>query len=524
MRQRRSTSSSSSVPPDARKRRSTAVSSPSIPTPTPEEEEKEVLASTETQSIYTEQKYTPSNPLLQTLPAAPSAPDDPRDLSALLSYGPTHLPYTAAWTDSRIEQVRAFKHWVYIAINVIASKIASSLPNVTYVSSELDQAVTSPGDLAGKTYNSYSHLRSKALLPLLSHEQIQPAPSDHPLSRLLLDPNTPDTVYDLFYETILFNRLTGVAYWWTPLNPVTGLPDAIWVLPSHWVWPVYGKPGESHLLGYELRPVEGNYLRRFLPLNEIIEFKHKNPISKIDGYSPMTAASQWIDTLTMVNTARWHAYRNGTFPTVAIQFDGTYLDPSEEDLRRIESKFLARYIGETRSNKPLFLPPGVKATALTLKPNEMIFGETAKETRDNILALYGVPPIIAGIMDGMTTGSLTAAQVGFFCLTINPLLRFMGQVITEKLARLYDPTLRVWWEDMTPDDPSLQEEKIKTDLLAGAITPNEIRLIRGRQPYAAGWGDQPIAPVNMQTLPLGGDSSHLLPNNQETQPHYSDKE
>lgn len=440
---------------------------------------------------------------------------DNRDLASLLSYGPAHLPYTSAWTDSRIEQVRAFKHWVYIAVHTIASKIAATIPNVTYV--------TSGASLKESSESKF--LRRKALLPLLAHQRLEPVPDDHPLLRLLLDPNDPDTCFDLFYETLLFNRLTGSAYWWVPRNEITGLPDAIWCLPSHWVWPVYGNPAQgTHLQGWELRPVEGNYLRRFLPAEEVIVFRHKNPISKIDGYSPMTAAPQWVDMVTMVNSSRWHAYRNGTFPTVAVQFDGTHNDPTDEDLRRIEAKFLTRYVGEHKSNKPLFLPPGVKVSPLTLKPNEMLFGETAIETRNNILALYGVPPIIAGVMDGMNRGALDAAQIGFFSLTINPLLRFMGQVLTEKLARLYDSTLKIWWEDMVPEDPVLLEDKIKTDLLAGALTPNEIRLMRGRQPYPEGWGDQPIAPVNMQILPLGGDSSHLLPSNDTTQPEYSSKE
>lgn len=446
----------------------------------------------------------------------PQVPEgsDPRDLSALLSYGPSHLPYSSAWTDNRIEQVRAYKHWVYIAIHTIASKIASTLPNVTFVSGGRLHSPTK--DLA---FN-----RQKALLPLLAHESLSPVEPDHPLQRLLLDPNLPDTSFDLFYETVLFHQLCGVAYWWCPRNPVTGLPDAVWVLPSHWVWPVYGPAGGPHLHGYEIRPVEGNYLRRFFPLEEVVEFRYKNPISKIDGYSPISAASQWVDTLSMVNSSRWHAYRNGTFPTVAIQFDGTYNDPSDEDLRRIEAKFLTRHVGEQRSNKPLFLPPGVKVSPLTLEPNKMVFGETAKETRDNILALFGVPPVIAGIMEGLTYGSLTAAQLGFFSLTVNPILRFYGQVITEKLARIFDPDLRVWWEDMAPNDPEIQEAQIKTDLLAGAITPNEIRLLRGRQPYPPGWGDQPVAPVNMQTLPLGGDSTGLLPDETPTQPSNSSKE
>lgn len=465
---------------------------------------------------------------------------DNRDLAALLNYGPAQLPYTAGWTDSRIEQVRAFKHWVYIAIDTIAKTIASTIPNVTYVTVNGDDNALSPA-------KRFDPLRRKALLPLLAHERLDPVSHDHPLLRLLCDPNDPDTAYDLLYETVLYHRLTGSAYWWCPKNEVTGLPDAIWVLPSHWVWPLYGKPGQSHLLGWELRPVEGNYLRRFLPLDEVIAFRSKNPISKIDGYSPLTAGAQWTDTLTMVNTARWHAYRNGTFPTVAVQFDGTYNDPTEQELRRIEAKFIQRYVGENKSNKPLFLPPGVKVTPLNLKVNEMVFGDTAKETRDNLLSLFGVPPVIAGIMEGLTYGSLAAAQAGFYSLTICPLLRFYGQVITEKLARLYDLDLRVWWEDMTPADPQLVEEQIKTDLLAGAITVDEIRLMRGRQPYPeGGWGDNAVVPVNMTVvpidkpfpvnqanqgaandkpgMPLGGDSTDLPDSNSLTQPNHSDKE
>lgn len=454
---------------------------------------------------------------------APSTVSD-RDLAALLSYGPSHLPYSAAWTDSRIEQVRAYKHWVYIAIRTIARKIASATPNVTFVR---DSRNKSPGVTPHQGTPKFHIPRHKALLPLHAHEEIDPAGHDHPLSRLLADPNDPDTAYDLLYETILFLLLTGSAYWWVPRDPVLGLPTAAWVIPSHWIWPIMGK--DRFVEAWELRPVEGNYLRRQLPADEVIVFRDKNPISKLDGYSPLTAGAQWCDILSMVNTSRWWAYRNGTFPTVAVQFDGTYDDPSDEDLRRIEAKFAARYTGETRSNKPLFLPPGVKASPLTLTANEMVFGETAKETRDNILALFGVPPVVAGIMDGLTYGSLVAAMQGFYTLTINPLFRFIGQNLTEKLARIYDPNLRVWWEDATPEDPDLREKQLATDLLAGAITPNEIRLMRGRQPYPDDYviGNDPVFPVNMTTanmLPLGGDSTNSPDVTAPGQPKLSQKD
>jgi hypothetical protein len=34
------------------------------------------------------------------------------------------------WTDSRIDQVRAFRHWTYVAISRIADRIAMQIPNV----------------------------------------------------------------------------------------------------------------------------------------------------------------------------------------------------------------------------------------------------------------------------------------------------------------------------------------------------------------------------------------------------------
>ncbi len=426
-----------------------------------------------------------------------------RDLSSLLSAGPAYIPFTNAWTDYRHEQVKSYKHWIYVAIHKIASTVATSPPNISWIRSEGDG-----GPHYDKTSILPSHFRHKALSPLQAHEDIEPTPADHPLNELVRDPNDPDTGHDLWYETILFLLLTGSAYWWMPRNEV-GLPVAIWVIPSHWVWPIYGRKKNQLVESYDLRPVEGNYLHKVLPAEEVLHIKMKNPISKIDGYSPLSAGSQWADVSDMRNKALWSVYRQGTFPTVAVQFDGRVYDPSDDDLRRIEAKFIARYTGETRANKPLFLPPGVKVVPLNIKPNEMIFGEVGDACRDAVLALFGVPALIAGINTGMTYGSILAAQAGFMQFTVNPLLKFLGQVITEKLAWLYERTLRIWWEDRTPQDPELLLKQIQTALLGGAITPNEMRsLILHMAPLPDAYADKPILPVNMQPGALSGGGSH----------------
>ena len=74
---------------------------------------------------------------------------------------------------------------------------------------------------------------------------------------------------------------------------------------------------------------------------------------------------------------------------------------SDEQLRQVEAKFMARYAGETRANKPLFLPPGVKMQKLQITPAEMDYTASSEQIRDMILAAFGVPATIAGINKNM---------------------------------------------------------------------------------------------------------------------------
>jgi len=404
--------------------------------------------------------------------------NDRRDLGDVFTPGggPSHV--TNAWTDYRVEQVRQFRHWVYIAIDRIACKVAQQQPNVGYAR----QAGPRQKHLAART---------KALTPLREQEFLESVDDDHPLMRLLRDPNDPDTAYDLWYEIILFLCLTGSAYLWVPRNK-GGFPTALWVLPSHWVWPVVGDKSRF-IDAYEIRPVEGNYLRRIYPADEIIHIKFKNPSHKIDGFSPMTAGGHWIDGQLSIDRSRWHTFRNSAFPHAAFEFDSQFKELDQDELERIEAKYFSRYAGEARAGKPYILPPGVKVRNLSVSPREMDFSASADQMRDNILALFGVPAAVAGIQKDLTYGSVRASIASFMSLTINPKTRFLGQVLTEKLARLYDPSLRVWWDDATPDDPEIVEKRILTDAALGAITPSEVRALRGREPYPHG-GDDPFIP------------------------------
>jgi hypothetical protein len=115
-----------------------------------------------------------------------------RVMTSMSSPGYRHM--TIPWTHDRTEQVRQFRHWVYVAVRTTATTIAMQTPIVSIV------RPTEPGQhkwIRGG-------MRTKALTQLRPHEDLEPAPDNHPLVRLLNNPNEPDTAFDLWYETAMY--------------------------------------------------------------------------------------------------------------------------------------------------------------------------------------------------------------------------------------------------------------------------------------------------------------------------------
>ncbi len=420
-------------------------------------------------------------------------------------YGSSLGPWSAAWTDSRSEMVRHFKTWTYVAVNRISTAVAMNPPNVSDVLEEVggvpEYAEKSSSPRVPRKPLPRLWVASKALTPLQSHEALAPCRPDDPLVRLLADPNDPDTSYDLWYETTMYLLLTGSAYWWMPPG-YSNRPAALWVLPSHWVTPRFAKDGSPE--AYDLRPAEGHYPGQAVPAQDVIHFKFKSPVSKYDGHSPLTAGSRWIDTQESMDRTRWASFRNGIFPGVSVEFDpAVKMMPDDKDLDRIEAKLMARYGGEANANRPVFVPPGAKLKNIQLTAQELAFAESTDQLRDMILALFGVPASIAQVNSHMTYGSVIAAQSCFYMLTLNPLYRYFGLVLSEKLAPRYPGRKRVWWEDRTPADPELQEKQLATDMMYGARTANEVRALRGLSPFDTDshpCPDEPWMPLN--TVPV----------------------
>jgi HK97 family phage portal protein len=465
----------------------------------------------------------------------------------------------STWTQgSKLEQINHYTNWSFVAINCIARNLAKHVPNMARVSHQRKPGKTfkysqAPiGAFGGTTHVNMAsrtdlvHVKDhangnlvvtdvkptwadhygfgsqgiitsgsyykKALSVVKPHEELAPLTPDDPLTRLFDNPNPVDTTYDLLYELSMFMELCGVGYLWAVPNGF-GVPCELWVIPSHWVWPRcvgLTQPNDPHadelISYYELRPFGASQGMVKLPPEQVVSFPWKNPLSKVDGYSTMAAIARWIDTEESITNARWSQFINQARPSVLVEMGPEFQDPGEDGIARIEAKFAAKFSGEFNAGKPIIASPGTKFTPFGFNPEEMSYVTSEEQLRDQILSAYGVPASAVGITKEMTYGAILATLAALTTFCLNPRLVMMGQRLTKFLAPHFqgendDEPIRIWWDDVTPPDPSQVNSDIAADVASGSITPNEIRAIRGRPAYQFG-GNDPLLQTPGGTVPF----------------------
>jgi phage portal protein BeeE len=391
------------------------------------------------------------------------------------------------------EQLKAFTYWNYIAITRVADACAAVAPQFGTVKSG-----PADGERYRLDYAQRNHLVRNYGILQSTNMDVAPLPESHPIVVLFSSVNPEDTWPEFCVETIHMLRLTGKFYWWAIPNGL-GLPCQLVVIPTHWVREHWGKTGVEF---YRVVP-DGDHSRKIdLPPNEVVKGKLKNPRSKVDGYSPIQAGSGWVDNVETIERARRAGFRNGINPDALITFEDKdkYADVTDDLLMRIKEKFIGRTNGVDRHGEPIIAPAGVKIEPWSRKNTEMGYGESADQSRDNNLALHGTPPVVAGISSDYTRATADAAAVVMCTYTLNPTLRLIAGVITEKVAPKFDARIRCWFPDCTPDNAEFRLQQENADSQYGALTPDERRIARGREPFKTPQAMSAYIPASMTPL------------------------
>ena len=301
---------------------------------------------------------------------------------------------------------------------------------------------------------------------------------NHPLLDLIRRPNPWQTKMELFKSSFQHSDLTGDFYWYLPKNGF-GVPAELWQLPSDKMY-IIPHP-KKYIQRYELRFGDQKPIS-FSP-DEILHFRYPSPTSSYYGQSPLQAASSSAEIDLNQHEYQRNFYKNAAIPPFALS---TEQKLNETQYKRLRSQWEENYSGIKNSGKPFITDGGLKVESMGVAPKDLDWLASNRATRDDILAIYGVPASKLGLVEDVNRANAYANDYTFAKNTVEPILTLLDEKLTQELASLFDERLIVRHDSTLPQDVQVEAEAAQLRLRAGITTINEERQAQGYKPIPDG--------------------------------------
>lgn len=323
--------------------------------------------------------------------------------------------------------------------------------------------------------------------------EIQP---NHPL-RVLMDSVNPWwTGGDLMRATSIYLDLWGSAFWVLKKTPGGAPTEIFTVRPDH----MRVVPSQARYIdGYWYQAPNGK--RIALRTDEVIWFRHFNPLDEYAGLSPIAAARLSID---MGHEGLQHnrnIFKNGMlWGNVALAAkDGSGF--TEEQAREFRDSLKARYTKPENSHLPLIMG-NFDAKNLGITNRDMEFIAALRWSLEDVARVYFTPLPMLGDLERATYENINAAERIFWRSGMVPQLKLISDGITEHLCPMFGENLEAEFDlseiNALQEDAGAVAARNVADVSAGLMTINEVREQRGLEPVP--WGDVWWAPFGLQPI------------------------
>ena len=316
-------------------------------------------------------------------------------------------------------------------------------------------------------------------------------PMNHPVYRTFAKPNPWMSWYDLMEGTMTFLEINGNGYW--EIEPdEQGNPVNFYLLRSDRMRPV--PHPKNRVRGYVYEPS----LDSRIPFNpeQILQFRYFNPKSEVLGMSPMTAAIAALTSDFYAVGNMKDVFKNASRVEGVLEAEGTL---SEGAYKRVKENWAKSFKGVGKTHRTAILEEGLKFHEVSLSPKDMEFILQRKFSREEILAVYGVPPVIVGLMEDTSWANAREQRREFWTGTLIPKGNKVESAINvELMPRLYEGIYMEFdLKGITALSEDLEKQATRLSNLVsrGILTINDARRIMGYKEVP--WGDTYWTPANL---------------------------
>lgn len=311
------------------------------------------------------------------------------------------------------------------------------------------------------------------------------------VGQFMVRPNPHMTWFDLIETTVLHLELSGNSYWEVIRGPEGDgrvevifplRPDRMKIVPD-------AKKKIDH---YEYQ-IDGNRPVTFKP-DQILHLKYTSAKDEFYGTPPI-ASGQSDVTLDFYMTA-WNKrfFKEGAEPGGVLETDQVLSDTVWNRMRTYWNK---RHKGPNRAHEIAILEGGLKYKRITSKHADMQYLDGKKASRDVILAIMRVPPVIVGLVDGVTYANSKDQKKVFWQHNIIPkLMRIQDAINAFLMPERVEFTFITKMIDSIVEDDEVKARIAQANVTHGLMTINEVREKYYSLPPVP-WGDVYWAPVGL---------------------------
>jgi len=420
--------------------------------------------------------------------------------------------------------VHRFASWVYIASRLNGTASAENWPPKLYVTTGNGQKAPLRRTKAVPDEVMHDFLKRPAIanIPHFKAAETVEEVIDHPSLTLFRNPNSlTGGSFQLSYLKSLYQDLTGEGLWWVPPDPATGMPMAIFNLPTQWTQVIRtpmdatrARINPSEVDWDNDLPIKGYAFgsnpkfRFFIPFEHIVNFRFPNPLNPLNGFGPTRGMIMSVIRDEDMDEYEDALNRNYGRPDYIVAPKGTDQYLNTEDRRTLAAELNAEHGGLSQAGKAMVASGQMEVHTLGFNLREMAFKDGRPYTRDAIANGFGVPPSLLQAKE-VNRSTLESALFQYNKFTVFPRLKMDEQVLNEKYLPMFDMEERGFtvsdrlffaFDNPVPEDKEFNLKKTESYLTNHVVTINEVREEEGKEPVP--WGDEPYSPPSPGLAPF----------------------
>lgn len=308
---------------------------------------------------------------------------------------------------------------------------------------------------------------------------------DHPLYELLHDRPNPEMSATPFFESLMVNALlSGNGYAFLEFDRA-GRVRAMWPMLASEVDPYRTDAGE---LRYR---AGGENLRA----GEVFHLAGMG-FDGLMGMSPIAYARESIGLGTAAERYGEKFFKNGTHIGGVVSIKDELTD---EQFRRLKQQFSSAFKGLQNAHGVPVLEGGATYTPVGIAPEDAQFLETRKFQRNEIAAIYRVPPHMIGDLERATFSNIEQQDLAYLQRGLLPWLMRIEQEARAKLLTTPEARRDYCIEHDTANfmrgETQSRYEAYSKAIASGFMTQNEVRRRENLNPLPG--GDEIMLPLNM---------------------------